>query len=79
MICRSDGFQINVVFFSYFGTCQFMYCHTITCFIILTIAQRFYTIRTSMRGSIPHSPWLYVIIVIVYIHYNKKCINILDI
>lgn len=32
-----------------------------------------------MRGSIPHFPWLYVIIVIVYIHYNKKCINILDI
>lgn len=32
-----------------------------------------------MWGSIPHSPWLYVIIVIVYIHYNKKCINILDI
>jgi hypothetical protein len=31
-----------------------------------------------MRGSIRAIPWLYVIIVIVYIHYNKKCINILD-
>jgi hypothetical protein len=32
-----------------------------------------------MHDSIHTIPWLYVIIVIVYIHYNKKCINILDI
>ncbi len=32
-----------------------------------------------MHDSIRALSWLYVIIVIVYIHYNKKCINILDI